>query len=53
MAEGKKPGVATAMKYFGKKNGQNLKGFSEEWNALTDQDKDQLVNGIVDGSLDY
>ena len=33
--------------------GQTLKGFTEEWKALTEQDKDDLKNGIGNGTLTY
>lgn len=45
--------VAKALKYFGKKDGQSLSDFAIEWKQLTDADKDQLVQGINDGTLTY
>lgn len=46
-------GVGLAMKYFGKKDGQTLSQFRDEWNSITDENKAQLVSGLSDGSLSY
>jgi hypothetical protein len=40
------------MDFFGK-NGGTLKDFRAEWEALTDQDKNDLKEGIGNGSLNY
>ena len=36
--------------FFGEKNTAK---FTEEWKQLTDQDKEQLKEGIGNGSLNY
>lgn len=41
------------MDFFGRKAGQNLKGFTDEWKALTDTDKAQIRKGLGDGSRTY
>lgn len=33
--------------------GQTLKGFTEEWKALSEKDKEDLKNGIGNGTLTY
>jgi hypothetical protein len=38
--------------YFRKGN-QPLKEFTEEWKLLSDKDKEELKQGIGDGTLDY
>jgi hypothetical protein len=52
MADTQKP-MAVLAKYFGRLPGQSLKDFSVEVKALTEIDKKQLVDGIVNGSLTY
>lgn len=44
--------IKDVMEYFGKGDG-GLKGFQAEWKALTDKDKEQLKQGIGDGTLTY
>lgn len=39
--------------YFGRKPGQTLKDWGEEWKQLSDEEKTQLREGIGDGSLTY
>jgi len=58
MAEGSR--LNTVYKFFGKApandfraNPGTLTTFREEWKALTDEDKDQLQEGIDNGSLTY
>lgn len=46
-------GVAKAMKYFGKRAGDTLVGFKNEWQALTDEDQRQIRQGLEDGTLTY
>lgn len=46
-------GIGLAMKYFGRTEGQGIKGFQEEWAALSDVDKKQLTQGLSDGTLNY
>ena len=55
MADGKPTsGVGTVMKFFGKKPGQSLAEFKhDEWDKLTDKDKEQLRDGVNDGTFDY
>lgn len=56
MVETKAPGqkgVAKAMKFFGKQPGQSLSDFAAEWKTLTEDDKDQLIAGITDGTFNY
>ena len=46
-------GIALAMKYFGKRDGQSLAEFRGEWNKLSNPAKDQLTTGLTDGTLTY
>jgi hypothetical protein len=46
-------GIKTLSEYFGRQPGQSLKEFGAEIQALTLDDKVQLVGGIRDGSLTY
>lgn len=39
--------------FFGRKPGQTLKDWSEEWKQLSETDKEQIKNGIGDGTLTY
>ena len=50
-----KPAPATlkAVTEFFRQPGESLKGFTEEWKALSDTDKEQLKQGIGDGSYTY
>lgn len=43
----------TLSDYFGRKEGQNLAGFAEELKALSADEKQQLAEGIINGSLTY
>ena len=46
--------IAAVKKYFGNKPGENgLAAFKAEWDALTDQDKLDLSNGLLDGTYNY
>ena len=38
---------------FFRKDGETLTQFAAEWKALTDADKEQIKDGIGDGSLNY
>lgn len=46
-------GIAAAMKYFGKRNGQTLAEFKGEWDELSAESKAQILAGLNDGSLTY
>ena len=46
-------GIGLAMKFFGKKNGQTLSEFRDEWNTLSEQSKAQLTTGLTDETLTY
>ena len=46
-------GLATISKYFGKKPGQTLAEVAAEIRELTDKDKEQLIDGIQNGTLTY
>jgi hypothetical protein len=47
-------GIAKLLKFFGKLPGQSLGEFKkDEWDKMTEKDRKQLINGIVDESLDY
>lgn len=45
--------IKAALDYFGRKSGQTLKDITEEWKKLTEQDKEQLKEGIGNGTLTY
>jgi hypothetical protein len=45
--------VATIGKFFGKKDGASIKDLQVEIQALTDEDKRQLAEGIANGSMTY
>lgn len=53
MAEDKGFSVKTLMKFFGKKEGQDLAGFGQELKQLSDEEKIQLSKGIEDETLNY
>lgn len=40
-------------KFFGKRNGTTLKDYMEEYRQLTEEDKQQIADGIRNGSLTY
>jgi hypothetical protein len=44
--------IKDVMDFFGKGEG-GLKGFSDEWKLLTPEDKDQIKEGLENGSLTY
>ncbi len=39
--------------FFGMKPGQSLKEFAEEWKAMDDASKEQIRQGLGDGTLTY
>jgi hypothetical protein len=39
--------------FFGRKPGQTLKDWSEEWKLLSETDKEQIKEGIGNGTLTY
>lgn len=39
--------------FFGLKDGQKMTEFANEYKTLTDEDKEQLADGIEDGTLSY
>ncbi len=48
--------LSTAMifkTFFGVKKGQTLQEFAKELKALTDQDRQEMAQGIEDGTLTY
>lgn len=45
--------VTLCSKFFGRLSGQSLGEFGNELKALTDKDKQELVKGFCDGSLNY
>lgn len=53
MTDEKRKYAAVLSKFFGKKPGQTLMEFASEVNALTQKDKDDLYDGIENGSLTY
>lgn len=46
-------GIAALKKFFGTRDGQSLSEFAAEVKELTDEDFEQLRDGINDGSLTY
>jgi hypothetical protein len=48
-----KSGISLAMAFFGKKEGQGIKDFKDEWDAISDEGKAQLTAGLSDGTLTY
>ena len=46
-------GIGLAMKYFGKRDGQTLSEFRDEWNTLSEAGKAQLTAGLTDETLTY
>lgn len=51
--EKKRTFAKTFQDYFGKKPGQDLMAFAAEINELSDEEKNQLADGIENGSFDY
>ena len=46
--------VSAVYKFFGKGGPvPTMQGFVEEWKALSDDDKQQLTDGIANGTLTY
>lgn len=43
-------GIMQIKKYFGY---ESVKAFRDDWNMLTDEDKEQIRSGILNGSLTY
>lgn len=48
-----KSGIAMAMEFFGKLPNQRITEFRDEWNSLSDKDKEEITNGLADGSHTY
>ena len=46
-------GIWLAVKYFGRRDGQTLSDFRDEWNLLSNPSKDQIATGLTDGTLTY
>jgi hypothetical protein len=51
--EKKTPATLKAVTEFFRREGETLKGFTEEWKQLTDEDKEQIKEGIGNGTLTY
>jgi hypothetical protein len=45
--------MKTVKDYFGIKPGTTLKDFTNEWSALTDEDKAQIKDGLSNETLTY
>jgi hypothetical protein len=52
--------IMDVMKFMGKRDANaetgepgGIKGFQNEWKALSDEDKEQLKQGVGDGTLTY
>jgi hypothetical protein len=45
--------IKVVMDFFGRKQGQTLKDWTEEWKALPDEAKEQIKEGIGNGTLTY
>lgn len=48
-----KPASLKAVTEFFRKPGETLKGFTAEWQSLSDKDKEDLKKGLGDGTLTY
>ena len=46
-------GIGLAMKFFGKRDGQTLSEFRDEWNDLSENGKANLTEGLASGTLTY
>lgn len=48
-------GVASVLKFFGVPFKEYREGgaFREEWETLSEEDRETIANGIADGSFDY
>jgi hypothetical protein len=53
MTETKRTFTKTLKNYFGMREGDALADFAKEIQALSDEDKVQLADGIEDGTLNY
>jgi len=53
MTEEKRTFTKTLKDYFGIKEGDKLADFAKEIQALSDEEKAQLADGIENGSLTY
>lgn len=53
MTETDKSDAVVLKEFFGKREGQTLTEFVVEMRQLTDEDKQQLADGIRNGSLTY
>lgn len=54
MTDEKKPGAAVVLKkYFEVRPGEKMVDFMEELKQLTPEDKEQLAEGINNGTLTY
>lgn len=45
--------VTKVYKYFGVQQGRRIADFQQEWMKLSDEDKMQLTEGILNDSLTY
>jgi len=45
--------IKVVMDYFGRKPGQTLKDWTEEWKALSEESREQIKEGIGNGTLSY
>lgn len=46
--------VSACYRFFGKGGpDETMQGFTNEWKALSDEDKKQLTEGIQNGSMTY
>lgn len=53
VAKAKVGNVSQVYKYFGAKEGEGLRDFTQEWKQLNDEDKVQLTEGIANNSFTY
>jgi hypothetical protein len=53
MTDEKKFSVKVLKEFFGLREGDKLADFAQELKALSDEEKQQLHDGIEDGSLTY
>lgn len=52
MAQGR-TGISHLKKFFGTKDGQTLQQFADEVRCLSDEEFEQIRDGIVSGTLTY
>lgn len=50
--KGSRPTLLDIKNYF-RKDGDTLSGFRNEWQALTEEDKEQIKSGFENGSMTY